>query len=38
MKWRRRAAVRYGLDPEPPKESRAFAALPVLADLGRRVE
>jgi len=36
--WWRRAAARHGLDPDARVNRRNFAALPVLADLGLRLE
>jgi hypothetical protein len=36
--WWRRSAARHGLDPRARVTRRSFAALPVLADLGLRLE
>lgn len=38
MAWWQRDAIRYGLDPLPPREVRAWQVLPVLAALGRKVK
>jgi hypothetical protein len=38
MAWWQRDAARFGLDPRPPKEVRAWQVLPVLADLRTQIQ